>query len=395
MDVPTYVPEVVESPQLVATLKAHSEEVWTMEIAADGRTLATSCHSTAEVKLWDFVAGKERLKLKAEFDNSLWPAFSPDGKTLAVQYCQPGEKSEPIVLFDATTGKERARLQTDLGSSYYKLAFAPDSKTLAVAYTRRDEKYRPVGGGIILWDTATGKERARLQEATPRAVGRMVFSPDGRTIAAEEYWMEKEKALPRSRIALWDVANGKVRVALDYGGEFTFTPDSKMVLVRGEGRIENNRVIVPSFGRWDAATGKELPALPNPPGTKVWHTPFSSRDGTMLAAGDSHGNIILWDMVKGTAALLPCGDKRTIRWLAFAPDGKTLAAAVRDNDSDGCEPGLIVLWDVATARQRAVLTGHKSEVFGVAFCPDGKLLVSSGRDSTVRLWDLTRLPAVK
>ena len=64
-----------------------------------------------EKKLWDVDTGKEKLELKPDnYVQSL--AFSPDGKTLAVGMGgglldPPGPSS--VVLWDVTTGKERAR----------------------------------------------------------------------------------------------------------------------------------------------------------------------------------------------------------------------------------------------------------------------------------------------
>src|SRR5262249_38355598 len=55
--------------------------------------------------------------------------------------------------------------------------------------------------------------------------------------------------------------------------------------------------------------------------------------------------------------------------LAYAPDGKTLAA--------GAFSGCAYLWDTRTWTEQA-LTGHKSEVRALAYSPDGKTLVTGG-----------------
>ena len=109
-----------------------------------------------------------------------------------------------------------------------------------------------------------------------------------------------------------------------------------------------------------------------------------------LAGADYAGNIILWDTASAKVrATLKQEDRRRIISLAFAPDGKTLAAAVGDRPGRDHEPGLIVLWDAATGQRRLALTGHTNAVLSVAFSPDGKLLASGSSDRSVRLWDMT------
>jgi WD40 repeat protein len=71
--------------------------------------------------------------------------------------------------------------------------------------------------------------------------------------------------------------------------------------------------------------------------------------------------------------------------LAFAPDGKTLAAGggLRDR------PGEIKLWDLATGAARATLRGHQNFVSALAFAPDGRTLAAASFDGIVKLWDVT------
>ena len=62
---------------------------------------------------------------------------------------------------------------------------------------------------------------------------------------------------------------------------------------------------------------------------------------------------------------------------AFAPDGKTLAAA------DGSD---IQLWNPVTGRTRFLLKGAARPVVALAFVPGGETLVSAEADGTLRLW---------
>ena len=115
---------------------------------------------------------------------------------------------------------------------------------------------------------------------------------------------------------------------------------------------------------------------------------FRGRGKTLATAGKD--NVVrLWDVATRKERKALTGHQQPVSALAFAPDGKTLAAAAGDRPGRGREPGLIVLWDAATGQRRLTLTGHTNAVLSVAFSPDGKLLASGSSDRTVRLWDMT------
>ena len=69
-----------------------------------------------------------------------------------------------------------------------------------------------------------------------------------------------------------------------------------------------------------------------------------------------------------------------IRWVTFAPDGKTLASAEYDRTAR--------IRDATTGKILKTLDAHRNGVQCVKFSRDGKLLVTCGKDGTAKAWNL-------
>ncbi|WP_373994220.1 NB-ARC domain-containing protein, partial [Fischerella thermalis] len=105
-----------------------------------------------------------------------------------------------------------------------------------------------------------------------------------------------------------------------------------------------------------------------------------SPDGKLLAAGDSNGEIHLWQVADGKQLLILRGHANWVVSLAFSPDSRTLASGSSD-----CT---VKLWDVATGQCLHSLQEHGNEVWSVAFSPEGDKLVSGCDDQIIRLWSV-------
>jgi Tol biopolymer transport system component len=347
VEVPVHVIKAVDSPQLCATLKGHEDAVWQVAWAPDGKTLASLSIDKGLVKLWDVAARKQR-----------------------------------------------ATLGSDLGNSY-SMAFTPDGKTLILGHHKYDAK-SSLTGSISLWDLASGQRKGLLQHAQPRGVGQLVLAADGRTLAASESWKEGEKGAYKHCLTLWDIASAKARTSLAHDADasaLAFSPDGK-VLAWSVMILKDGQIAAVEVHRRDLAQQQDLPVLSNPAGKAPLNSLTYSADGHALAGADFVGNIVVWDTATNKVLItMKQEDRKRVRSLSFSPDGKLLAAALGNRPGHDHEPGLIVLWDAASGERRLVLTGHTNEVLSVAFSPDGKLLASGGSDRTVRLWDLTTMPA--
>jgi WD40 repeat protein len=105
-----------------------------------------------------------------------------------------------------------------------------------------------------------------------------------------------------------------------------------------------------------------------------------SPDDTLLATGDTNGEIRLYQVASSKQLLSFQGHDGWVWSVAFSPDGKVLASGSND-----CT---IKMWDTSSGKCLKTLQGHDGGVRSVAFSFDGRILASSSDDQTVRVWDV-------
>src|SRR5262245_12694768 len=87
-------------------------------------------------------------------------------------------------------------------------------------------------------------------------------------------------------------------------------------------------------------------------------------------------------VIGGPGFFNPLAQAGNASTIAFAPDGRRLAARTFDRS--------VQVWDPVTGKGLDQVRGHQGEVTALAFAPDGKTLVTGGRDTTALVWDATR-----
>jgi WD40 repeat protein len=290
-------------------------------------------------------------------------AFSPDGRTVAAAFEGAGGG---VVLWDAATGQ---RLKDDplaaTDGEVTSVAFSPDGKTIAAGYLGARG-----GGGVVLWDTAAGRRLADTPLAVKEGkVTSVAFSPDGRTIAAG-YQGDTVFGLP---------------VASPVGGGVALAPP--VTASTGFGGVV----------AWDAAARKRLAEQPLPvsEGHLVTDVAFSPDGKTLAAAygagpigssnGGVRGGVVLWDTA--SRKRLPDApltvNEGMVHSVAFSPEGKAIAVGYGIGDAFGSAGG-IVLWDAIahTRLARDPLAVKGGSVRSVAFSRVGKSLAAGyGRAS--------------
>jgi WD40 repeat protein len=327
----------VDSWELTRTLRGPAQEIESLTIAPDGKSIAAALDNEI-VLLWNLAEDRPRL-LRGDSPVTYGVAFSPDGKLLA-----SAGSGGKVQLWDVATGKER-RAAEGHTSRIHALAYSPDGGILA------SSSYDHT---IRLWDPAEGREVRHWGQPEPADM--LVFSVDSkRLLSAKRYE-------PTMRV--WEASTGKELLQFGHEGEGIQT-----VALSPEGRVismSSER----SLRRWDAATGKELGAVS--PGLKDDDRMQLSPDGRLLAVARDFSTVHLIDTATG-------GCQRVLR--GGEPDCRTATIALSDRWlAAGCSCKTLHLCDLTTGQELWKLK-PACHADCLAFSFTGRLLASGGEDT--------------
>jgi cytochrome c len=213
---------------------------------------------------------------------------------------------------------------------------------------------------VILWDLSTVTPLGRMV-GHDAAVDAVAFLPGDRAISGSD----------DDSLILWNLIDGKPLARWK-----AHTAKVAAVAVAPGGRLVasggwDHKVIL-----WTVATG--TPRLLAGYEANVNAVAFSA-DGSLLASGDYDGRIMLWHVPDGTPAGTLRGNGFPVNALAFAPDGRLVAALGDDT---------VRVFDLAAKREALRYIGHTEPVVSLALSPDGTLAASGSSRGTVEVWRL-------
>jgi len=320
----------------------------------DGTVLASYCYDPRELRVWDVVAGRERL-METENANIVDVFLTPDG-------------SESITLLaDGTarvhdTRDGRILASLSIGSALSVGALDPQGQRLLLASE---------SGEVKLWTRQTDDSWSpapTVFEAGSEKLGCLAFSPTGDRVAGLS---------ANTALWVWNADDGKTRLQLkssvrrkdevpDFALSCAYSPDGRYVATDAFGQIDV----------WNVETGESLSTIQTSGMMPSMKLAFSA-DSRRLISGNMEAEVRIAEVSSGRRM----NDTEANSSVPFAYDAEHELLAMTDNENDF---GLR-LYDALTLRPIALL---EKDIDGVALAKNGAHIYAHTTDGKIYVWSI-------
>ena len=366
----------VGKEQQIVSLNEHLSRVSTLCFSPCGQFLASGGEDGA-VFVWD-VNTWQKVQSYTDFGDvyRIIPSYSPEGILRAAIMTYEETAPSIISVCNLESGEQLYTYQisgTIEDHSYFNhwgktIVFVNGSR---LAYECRHDF-------INVWTLANPGTR-QFTHSPISYPASVVFSEDGKTLAAEHYY---------EGVVLWDIESKRSRPAI----KVESAGKNQYVYKSSNGKLYVASIKDDKVTLWEA--DGDGPPLIEGTGRKYWSAfPALAPTGTLFAYADEAANLKVWDVVEGKQLYeLPHPliedhefyeedmedeeDSDTIRTVKFSYDGKLFASESTYGD--------VMLWDL---ERRKVIGTFPGDIVPsiIGFSPCGQYLACNGDE--ILLWN--------
>ena len=308
-----------------------------------------------EPKKEPFVADTPAFELKGHENWIRGLAYSKDGSLLV-----SAGRDRTVRVWEVASKKEKGNVK----GFNDDIALAIAGNQVFVAGGKWNKEKKVYEGEITIFELPTGKKVGSVK-AHSEIVDSVGVTPDGKEIATGSDDMTAK---------IFDSAGKELQTLKGH------TEKIQGVALSPDGKRAATASYDGTLKLWDVATGKETATVKHEIVVEPKVDPKAKKDGKKDVAKKKD------EAKKDAKATTKPG--APFNCVAFAPDGKKLAAGTQD--------GEIRLVDAESGKVLSTIKSHDG-VWALAWNATGDKLATSGLDKTIRIWDLSgkELNAIK
>ena len=330
--------DIASGRERVESTDAHEDRISAVLVGRGGEVLMTAS-ADRTIRMWSIANGRQLKALRHE-DRVATMSLSDDGRSLIA-----GMDFKPLIYLWS--------MERDGAPAVLKV---PGEAALALTFADHDQSILAVGhdGVIRRWNSG---DRRLVNEVSLKSLLQPITLDPRIT---EKFWAACFFAEGR-KLAIASISSGLHIIDVQSGKEIGRVPDAKLVA----GSSDQQTVAI---ARGSDSTYKRM-------GNESIGPEVSTRATIVLVDANTCQEKLQIE-VPGTEV-----------WsLAFAPDGKTLAA------TSGWETGQIHFYQVTTGKEFRTIETPAIRTAALAFTPDGSKLVCGMADTSVLVWDVGASP---